>query len=272
MKKYLIAFSMMILSISGHCQFSNSEIWNKGLWMYVSETDKTRFVVDINNIKLYENKIHTYLALIDKDKKTYTGPFEFIIDCQAKSYTLNKGHTPRWVNTSAGGIAALKICGDIDQASGDKYEFLFSFYTEERKGGVDTYWVPNDVVSDLNNPNIIIVKLFYSIAPPPLTFNLSNGNMTGTLSELDCSNLKNRNTSGVAGKINIDSSKDWIALSKESIIYSKICMNKNLLIRQVIKPLQSNTVNIETAKSKCEELGFSIDTEGYGKCALQLTK
>ncbi len=29
---------------------------------------------------------------------------------------------------------------------------------------------------------------------------------------------------------------------------------------------------INTAKSKCEELGFKLDTEGFGKCVLQLTK
>jgi len=35
---------------------------------------------------------------------------------------------------------------------------------------------------------------------------------------------------------------------------------------------QSNTLSIDNAKSKCEELGFKTTTEGFGKCVLQLTK
>ena len=239
--------------------------------MFVSDTEKLKFMVDVKNIKIYDNNIYTYLALIDKEKNTYTGPFEFIINCQTQSYTLNKSHTPQWKNTSAGGVAALVLCGDVDKVSGDKYEFLFSFFSEQHKLFIHQYWVPKDVFSDLSNPNILIVKFFYSPLIP-LNFSISNGVITGALAEIDCTNLKIRSTFGVVGSINIDSSKEWGGLSADSVIYSRICINKDLLVKQAAKPLQTNTTSIESSKLKCEELGFKPATEGFGKCVLQLTK
>jgi len=38
------------------------------------------------------------------------------------------------------------------------------------------------------------------------------------------------------------------------------------------KNKESNSLNMDNAKSKCEELGFKTTTEGFGKCVLQLTK
>jgi hypothetical protein len=41
---------------------------------------------------------------------------------------------------------------------------------------------------------------------------------------------------------------------------------------EVSDNLQKNSQNIDSAKSKCEELGFKLTTEEFGKCVLQLTK
>ena len=34
----------------------------------------------------------------------------------------------------------------------------------------------------------------------------------------------------------------------------------------------NNSITLDVAKLKCEELGFKPETEGFGKCVLQLTK
>jgi hypothetical protein len=38
----------------------------------------------------------------------------------------------------------------------------------------------------------------------------------------------------------------------------------------VVNP--QNSISIDGAKNKCVELGFRQETEGFGKCVLQLTK
>jgi len=39
-----------------------------------------------------------------------------------------------------------------------------------------------------------------------------------------------------------------------------------------LKKNQINTLSIDSAKIKCSELGFKPETEGYGKCILQLSR
>jgi hypothetical protein len=38
------------------------------------------------------------------------------------------------------------------------------------------------------------------------------------------------------------------------------------------RPLENPKISLENAKSKCFDLGFKSETEGFGKCVLQLTK
>ena len=47
---------------------------------------------------------------------------------------------------------------------------------------------------------------------------------------------------------------------------------QNTTINIDIKKVPNSTTTFEVAKSKCEELGFKPETEGYGKCVLLLTK
>lgn len=42
--------------------------------------------------------------------------------------------------------------------------------------------------------------------------------------------------------------------------------------REPILQNQQKGISIDLAKSKCSELGFSQETEGFGKCVLQLSK
>jgi hypothetical protein len=42
--------------------------------------------------------------------------------------------------------------------------------------------------------------------------------------------------------------------------------------REPILQNQQQGISIDLAKSKCSELGFSQETEGFGKCVLQLSK
>jgi len=45
----------------------------------------------------------------------------------------------------------------------------------------------------------------------------------------------------------------------------------NAVRSQSAAPVQSNRMSIDDAKKKCAELGFEPATEGYKKCALQLS-
>jgi hypothetical protein len=270
MEKYLFALAILTLSFSARSQFSTSEIWAKGQWMHVSATAKNNFLIDANNIKFVGDEIYTYMAIIDVEKNQYSGPFEFILNCQSKSYKLGATTTPQWSPTTAGGIAANKLCGDIHRDNGDKYEFLGSFMQKETKVWTDHYWVPKDIYRDAKAPDVFIVKYFYSDSPPPLNFNTT----LGALAEVDCRNSKLRLSFGTPGKLTIDTSKDWGPLNQGNPMYTKTCLNKEIVIKEfpMSKSPQMESIGIDSAKSKCIDLGFKTGTEAFGKCVLQLSK
>lgn len=235
--------------------------------MHVSETAVSSFKIDVNNIKYFGGEIYTYMAVINKEKNQYTGPLEFIINCQQKSYKFGSTTTPNWSITTAGGIAASKLCGDFHQNSGDRYEYLFSLFLNNTKVWQDTYWVPKDVVRDPKNPEILIVKFYSSYAPPPMDFN----NSSGGLAEVDCQHLKYRFAYGKVGSISIDASKDWAAVSPGSPINTRICLNKELAVKQYTESNSIQPESIESSKSTCIDLGFKTGTEAFGGCVLELS-
>ena len=271
-QKYLLAFTLTVLHFSVQCQNSYADIWARGSWMLIGQSSKNNFVIDQNNIKVLGNSVYTYMSSIDIVTNRYAGPLEFTINCQAKTYTYGNSLVHQWNNINVASQSAKKLCGDTDRSSGDKYEYMGTTIEKQSKGLVDTYWVPNDVVRDLNNPNVFIVKTYIGTSPPPLDFNVS----MGALAEIDCQNLKFRYSFGVVGKIDIDSSKDWATLVSGAMMHSRVCMNKDLEVKLQLptrqQSTQKNSFSMTDAKSKCEDIGFKPDTEGFGKCVLQLTR
>lgn len=271
MKKIFPILAMLTLSLPAQSQFTPTEIWAKGRWVALSSSAKSSFLIDASNVKYLGDEVFTYLAPLDHEKKQYNGPFEFVINCQSKSYKIGSTITPQWSSTSIAGITAIKLCGDVHQASGDRYEFFDSYYNKENKFWTDHYWVSNNVSQDSKNPDVLIAKFLHANSPPPFNFNLTPA---GLLLEVDCKNLKVRYNFGILGSISIDSTKVWTALHPENPINKRICLNKEIVINHYshTKTPKLENIDIEGAKEKCVDLGFKKASEAFGNCVLKLSK
>jgi hypothetical protein len=261
---YALALVTCTFALPVQAQVSAADIWANGLWFDVSETDKLTLTVDLKNLKASGPTLNTYIAFVDKEKKQYTGPFEFVINCQQTTYKMGSRDTIQWDPKTAGGIAATKLCGDVSKVDGDKYEFLASFVPSNTKIRTDQYWVPKNVVRDSNHPDVLIVKVFYSHAAPPLDFEKPSA----ALAEVNCQKSIVRFSFGTVGKLSVDLSKEWSPLVANNPMYLKICANNALEVKSSV----AEPVGIESAKAKCEDLGFKKGTERFGQCVLQLIK
>lgn len=269
----ILAVFGMLISLPANAQEFNGYSWimsnNKGLKLYYNVFN---IIVEKNPTYLIKTKI---LMLATDNTRTES---EFEINCDTGGLKVNGEEVLNSNPPNVGHRIRQLLCGSKQQFSTWFYAFLLPVNND---GGARWYFLNSEnlqkILITVNGIKKEGIRMTYGQG----TFNNDESFNVDNLGEtiISCTEeiiYEKSNNEYTSNKIESGFGSALMGTRYNICngIYSNLVKQNVISAIDPVKQIKNTpqTNSIDSAKSKCVELGFKAGTEGFGKCVLQLSK
>jgi len=272
--KLLIALELMFMAPLTMAQEFNGYSWiinnNKGLKLYY----------DVYNIKVEKNPtylIKTKILTLATDNTRTESEYE--INCNSGGLKVDGVEVLNSNPPNVGHRIRQFLCGSEQKHS----TWLYAFLLPVNNDGAARYYFLNSenlqkVLISIDGNKVEGIRMTYGQGTFDnqglFNINVLDETIFNCTEEVIYEKVNNKYT---ANKIESIFGSGLMG-TRHNIckgIYSNLVKQNVLSLLDDAKPIKANIPEIsriDSAKSKCTELGFKSGTEGFGKCVLQLSK